>query len=52
MELRIERVVMGLGLLAGLLFGTGHAGGGVAVVVAGMAVAWMQRLGDANHDGQ
>ncbi|NLF54336.1 MAG: hypothetical protein GX576_08075 [Thauera phenolivorans] len=52
MELRIERVLTGLGLFAGLLFGTGHAGGGVAVVVAGMAMAWMQRVGDPDHDGQ
>lgn len=50
MELRIERVLMGLGLMAGLLIGTGHTGGGLAIVVAGAAAAWMLRAGKFGHD--
>ena len=52
MELRVERVLTGLGLMAGLLIGTGHTGGGLAMVVAGTAAAWMLRAGKLGPDGR
>ncbi len=33
--------VMGLGLFAGLMFGSGHPGGGMALAVAGAVGVWL-----------
>lgn len=43
MERNANRVMMGLGLFAGLLIGTGHPGGGVALAIAAVAAAWLIR---------
>lgn len=40
---RINQLLMGFGLLAGLLLGTGNTGGGVAMAIAGAAGAWLVR---------
>lgn len=50
MESRTTRSLMGLGLLAGLLIGTGHIGGGLAIAVAAGAGLWMARADALKHD--
>lgn len=35
--------LLACGLFAGLMFATGHAGGGLAIAVAGASLAWMAR---------
>ncbi len=37
------RALMALGLLAGLMIGTGHVGGGLAVAIAAGAAVWLTR---------
>lgn len=44
------RALLALGLISGLMIGTGHIGGGLAVSVAATAAAWLARAGTANHD--
>lgn len=39
----INKMLMCFGLLAGLLLGTGNAGGAAAMAVAGAAGAWLLR---------
>ena len=41
MKVSVNRVLMGFGLLAGLSMGIGYTGGGIALVLAGAAGAWM-----------
>lgn len=43
METGTTRSLIGLGLIAGLMIGTGHVGGGLAVAVAAGAAAWLGR---------
>ncbi|MDO9597028.1 MAG: hypothetical protein Q7J47_04840 [Azoarcus sp.] len=43
MEPKINRLLMGCGLLAGLMLGTGNAGGAIALTLAGVAGAWLLR---------
>ncbi len=43
METGTTRSLIGLGLIAGLMIGTGHIGGGLAVAVAAGAAAWLAR---------
>lgn len=50
MESKINRVMMGLGLVAGLMIGTGHAGGGMALAVAAGAAAWLTRIDASSRD--
>lgn len=50
MEPKTNRVMMGLGLVAGLLIGIGHAGGGVALAVAAGAAAWLMRTDASARD--
>lgn len=44
MKSSIDRLLLGFGLLAGLMLGTGHAGGGIALMMAGAACAWLSRM--------
>lgn len=50
MEPTINRVLMSLGLLAGLLIGAGHSGGGVVVVVTAATAVWLLRSNAARSD--
>lgn len=50
MESATTRSLMALGLLAGLMIGTGHIGGGLAVAVAAGAGLWMVRADAVRHD--
>ena len=50
MEFTTTRCLMALGLLAGLMIGTGHIGGGLAVAVAAGAGLWMARADAVKHD--
>ena len=50
MESRTSTSRMALGLLAGLMIGTGHIGGGLAVAVAAGASAWMTRAEAVKRD--
>ncbi|MFC5771266.1 hypothetical protein [Thauera sinica] len=43
MEPKINRVLMGLGLLAGLLIGVGHSGGAMVVVITAATAVWLLR---------
>lgn len=43
METGTTRSLIGLGLIAGLMIGTDHIGGGLAVAVAASAAAWLGR---------
>ncbi len=43
MEPTINRVLMGLGVLAGLLIGAGNGGGGAVLAIAAATVAWLLR---------
>lgn len=52
MEPTINRVLMGLGLLAGLLIGVGHSGGGVVVVVTAATAVWLLRTDAARRERQ
>jgi hypothetical protein len=45
-----SRGLMALGLLAGLMIGTGHPGGGLAVAVAAVAGVWMARSDALRRD--
>lgn len=45
MESKLTRSLMGLGLIAGSMFGMGLPGGGVALAMAGIAAAWLLRTG-------
>lgn len=45
MEPKINRVLMGMGLLAGLLIGVGYIGGAIVVVIAAATTAWLLRSG-------
>ena len=49
MESTTTKCLMALGLLAGLMIGTGHIGGGLAVTVATGAGLWVARA-DAVRD--
>lgn len=42
--------LMVFGLLAGLMIGTGHPGGGLTVAVAAAAAAWMARAEGVHRD--
>lgn len=44
MQARLTHVLMGLGVCAGLMMGTGHVGGGLAVAVSAAALAWLGRV--------
>jgi hypothetical protein len=50
MESATTTSLMALGLLAGLMIGTGHIGGGLAVAVAAGAGLWMLRADSVRHD--
>lgn len=50
MKSTTTRSLMALGLLAGLMIGTGHIGGGLAVAVAAGAGLWMARVDSVRHD--
>jgi hypothetical protein len=45
-----SRSLMAFGLLAGLMIGTGHPGGGLAVAVAAVAGVWMARAEALRRD--
>lgn len=45
MESKLTHSLMGLGLIAGSMFGMGLHGGGVALATAGVAAAWLLRSG-------
>lgn len=45
MEPKINRVLMGGGLLAGLMLATGNAGAAIALTLAAAAGAWLMRTG-------
>lgn len=46
MESKVTRSLMGLGLLAGSMIGLGLPGGGVALMLAGVASVWLLRSGN------
>ena len=50
MEFTTTRGLMALGLLAGLMIGTGHIGGGLAVAVAAGTGLWLARADSVKHD--
>ena len=50
MESATTKSLMALGLLAGLMIGTGHIGGGLAVAVAAGAGLWQARAEAVKHD--
>ncbi|MBS0542160.1 MAG: hypothetical protein JSR40_00270 [Proteobacteria bacterium] len=50
MEPKINRVLMGMGLLAGLLIGVGHIGGAIVVVIAAATTVWLLRSGADSGD--
>lgn len=43
MEPTINRVLMGLGVLAGLLIGAGNSGGGAVLAIAAATAVWLLR---------
>ncbi|NMG33221.1 hypothetical protein GRF61_01995 [Azoarcus sp. TTM-91] len=45
METKVNRVLMGFGLLAGLALGVGNPGGAIALAVAGAGATWLLRNG-------
>lgn len=53
MEPKINRVLMGMGLLAGLLIGVNYNGGATVVVVTAATTVWLLRTrgdrGDRAH---
>ncbi len=51
MEDWINHVLTGGGIAAGLLFGTGNAGAGVALVVAAIGAVWLIRTRDRHPSG-
>jgi len=44
------RALLTLGLLAGLMIGTGHPGGALAVAIAAAAGIWMARADSVRRD--
>lgn len=52
MEPKINRVLMSLGLLAGLLIGVGDAGGGAGLVIAAATAVWLLRSSTVGGDGR
>ena len=50
MKAKTTRSLMALGVLAGLMIGTGHIGGGLAVAIAAGAGLWMARAESVKHD--
>lgn len=52
MEPKINRLLMGLGLIAGLLIGAGHIGGGAGLVIAAATAVWLLRSDAARGDGR
>lgn len=50
MEPRITWLLLGLGLLAGLLFGSGEFGSGAVLAVVAAALTWLQRSGVLRRD--
>lgn len=50
MESNTTKSLMALGLVAGLMIGTGHIGGGLAVAIAAGAGLWMARADAIKHD--
>ncbi|NMG64467.1 hypothetical protein GPA19_05830 [Azoarcus indigens] len=51
METKVNRVLMGFGLLAGLALGVGNPGGSIALAFAGAASAWLLRHGFLQRKG-
>ncbi|ANQ85850.1 hypothetical protein [Azoarcus olearius] len=49
MEAKFTKSLMALGLLAGLMFGVGIPGGGVALAAAGVATVWLFRSNGEEH---
>ncbi|MDD2874140.1 MAG: hypothetical protein RBT39_05190 [Azoarcus sp.] len=43
MALKINRLLMGFGLLAGLMLGIGNTGGAITIALAGATGAWLLR---------
>lgn len=50
MQTITSRVLLALGLLAGLMIGTGHPGGALAVAVAAGAGIWLARAESVRRD--
>mgnify|MGYP003453499583 FL=1 len=50
MEPRITLMLLGLGLLAGLLFGSGEVGSGVLLAVTAAALTWLLRADVLRRD--
>jgi hypothetical protein len=50
MALGSSHILTGLGLLAGLLFGSGETGGGLTLAIAASVVVCMGRNGMLRHD--
>lgn len=51
MELKFNNILMALGLISGLLLGTGQTGGGVTIAVCATAIAWLWRTDRLRGDG-
>lgn len=49
-SLRCSHILTALGLLAGLLFGSGETGGGLTLAIAASVVLGMGRNGVLRHD--
>lgn len=50
MAFNFSHILTGLGLLAGLLFGSGETGGGLTLAIAASVVVCMGRNGMLKHD--
>ena len=50
MQTITSKVLLALGLLAGLMIGTGHPGGALVVAVAAGAGIWMARADSVRRD--
>lgn len=50
MALNINRIIIALGLLAGLLFAAGETGGGLTICLAAMAASLCQRIQAIQRD--
>ena len=50
MQTITSKVLLALGLLAGLMIGTGHPGGALAVAIAAAAGIWMARADSVRRD--
>lgn len=50
MKINSSHILTGLGLLAGLLFGSGETGGGLTLAIVASVVVFMGRCGVLRHD--